>query len=203
MRILKIASSLLTVAMFATSVQAASTEEVIASCNDCHGADGVSSNPDVPTIAGYSETSITDMMLAFVDETRAEVKTKYRHGDTSRQETSMIEIAKALPEEQIEEIAVHYSELEFVAAEQPFDEAQVAAGKKLHKKRCAKCHEDGGSSPDDDAGILAGQWTDYLKQVFADYKSGARGGDEEMIKKINKLSDEQISQLLNYYASLQ
>lgn len=203
MKRLKVATGFLTIALFTASVQAASTEEIIASCNDCHGENGVSTHADVPTIAGFSETSITDMMLAFVDEVRSEVSTKYRHGDTTRAETSMVAIAKELSEEQIEEIAVHYSEQEFVAAAQPFDASVVAAGKKLHKKRCAKCHEDGGSSPDDDAGILAGQWTEFLKQVFADYKSGAREGDEEMIKKINALSDDQISSLLNYYASLQ
>ena len=55
---------------------------------------------------------------------------------------------------------------------------------------CAKCHEKGGSSADDDAGILAGQWTHYLKEQFAAFRSGKRQMDEKMKPKIEKLSEE-------------
>ncbi|WP_371372464.1 c-type cytochrome [Thalassotalea aquiviva] len=195
---------LLTVVLFGvTGHLQASMEDIIASCNDCHGPDGVSQHSDVPTIAGYSEATIYDMMFAFVDQTRKEISSKYRHGDTSRPEKSMVAIAKELTEEQIEALAVHYSQLEFVPAKQEFDAALVSAGEKLHEKQCQKCHEDGGSSPDDDAGILAGQWSDYLRQVFTHYRNDERASEEEMIKKVKELSDQQIDSLIAYYASMQ
>ncbi|OUS26201.1 hypothetical protein A9Q98_11080 [Thalassotalea sp. 42_200_T64] len=187
----------------ATCSNASSIEDKISQCQDCHGKNGVSVDADVPTIAGYSETSLTDMLFAFQDEIRPEIMSKYRHGDTSRAETSMTALSKELREEDIEAIAVYFSEQTFVAATQPFDAALVKKGQRLHDKRCVKCHEDGGSSADDDSGILAGQWSKYLRSTFVHFKSGERESEEEMIKKIKKLSDKQIESLIHYYASLQ
>ena len=74
---------------------------------------------------------------------------------------------------------------------------------KLHENRCVKCHEDGGASADDDAGILAGQWSEYLATTFEHFRKDRREGEEEMVKKVKKLSPEQITSLIHYYASLQ
>ncbi len=71
-------------------------------------------------------------------------------------------------------------------------------------KYCEKCHADGGSSAEDDAGILAGQWQPYLKWTLDDYNSGDREMYKKMAKKMNKMlkkeGDEGITQLLHYYA---
>ncbi len=91
-----------------------------------------------------------------------------------------------------------------VAAVQDFDAEKAAAGKKIHRRECEKCHSDGGSYADDDAGMLAGQWMPYLEQVFADYATGERGMlDEKMKEKIDPLQAESIEALIHYYASLQ
>ena len=44
----------------------------------------------------------------------------------------------------------------------------VAKGAKIYERGCAKCHDEGGALPDDDAGILAGQWLDYLQYSMQD-----------------------------------
>jgi len=182
---------------------AATTEEIITNCNSCHGENGVSTDADIPTIAGYSETSTSDMLFAFIDEVRPARKSKYRHGDLTRAETDMRTIAKELSETQIEEIALHYSEQTYLPAKQTFDAALAAKGKKTHEVRCTKCHDEGGSLADDDAGMLAGQWGPYLEEAFSDYRSGKRDGEEEMLKKLNKLSDAQVAALIHYYKSQQ
>lgn len=176
------------------SSHATTTQELIKDCNECHGANGISTEQDVPTIAGFSETSISDILFSYRDEERPAI---------DRDETNMIKIAQALTEEQIEALALHYSELPFKAAKQDFDPALAKKGAKTHKRQCEKCHEDGGSSPDDDAGILAGQWVPYLTDSFDSYLDGSRVGDEKMLKKLKKLSPEKIEQLKHFYASQQ
>lgn len=182
---------------------AQAVESLTKDCNDCHGKDGVSTNDDIPTIAGLSETVISDMMFAYIDKTRPARTSKYRHGDTERAETDMAKIATALTEDDIAKLAAHYANLSFVVAKQPFNQSLVKKGEKLHDLHCVKCHEDGGSSADDDSGILAGQWTPYLKQAFDDYRSGKRQTEEEMLDKVKELSDNEIAALLSYYASQQ
>lgn len=183
--------------------QAASIDDTITMCNDCHGEKGVSSDSDIPSIAEYSETTIIDMFAAYLDKARIARKSKFRHGDTLHPETDMLSIAKKLSEEDIEALATYYSKQTFIPVKQSFDTALAKQGEKLHEDRCTKCHEEGGSSADDDAGILAGQWMPFLMQSFKDYRSGDRKTEEEMLKKINKLSEEQINSLLHYYASQQ
>lgn len=182
---------------------AITTQELIKDCNSCHGNKGISIERDIPTIAGFSETSINDILFSYRDEERPAIDSKYRSGDITRPETNMVKIAQALTEEQIEALAIYYSELPFKAAKQDFDAALAKKGAKTHKRQCEKCHEDGGSSPDDDAGILAGQWVEYLNASFVSYLDGSRDGDKKMLKKLNKLSPEKIEQLKHFYASQQ
>lgn len=181
----------------------AATQDVIKECMDCHGQDGVSSEPDVPTIAGMSAVYIVDTMVTYVDGDRPALESKYRGGDTSRAPTDMAKIAKQLDEATTEEVAAYFAGKTFVPAKQSFDAAQAEAGAKIHKSGCEKCHEDGGSSPDDDAGFLAGQWMDYLRQTFADYKSGERAMPKKMQPKMDELSDADVEALIHYYGSLQ
>lgn len=183
--------------------QAASIDETIIMCNDCHGDKGVSSNSDIPSIAGYSEATIISMFDVYLDEVRIARKSKFRHGDTQRKETDMLLISKKLSEEDIEALATYYSEQKFIPAKQSFDATLAKIGEKLHEDRCTKCHEDGGTSADDDSGILAGQWMPFLAQSFEDYRAGVRETEDGMLKKVNKLSEEQITALLHYYASQQ
>ena len=190
--------------IFASAItQAASIEDKIIMCDDCHGVKGVSSDSDIPSIAGYSETTIISMFDVYLDELRIARKSKFRHGDTQRPEIDMLSIANELSEEDIEALASYYSEQTFVPAKQEFDAALAKKGEKLHEDRCTKCHEEGGTSADDDTGILAGQWGPYLIQTFKDYRSGDRETEDGMLKKINELSGEQINSLIHYYASQQ
>lgn len=176
----------------------------IEQCNNCHGKDGVSTESDVPTIAGVSPFIIEEYMFEYRDDARPCRESKYRTGDTDRPATDMCTIAKDLSEEEIPEIAEFYGSKRFTAATQDFDAAKAAVGAKLHRRDCEKCHSDGGSYADDDAGMLAGQWMPYLEQVFADYAAGDRGMLEQKMKeKMDPLDAESTSALIHYYGSLQ
>jgi sulfide dehydrogenase cytochrome subunit len=73
----------------------------------------------------------------------------------------------------------------------------------LHKKNCAKCHDENGSLADDDAGILASQWAPYLKYSLMDTHAGTRSMPKKMTKKVKALSDADIDALVHFYASQQ
>ena len=173
-------------------------------CDSCHGKDGVSTESDVPTIAGISAFILEEYMYAYQEEARPCRESEHRSGDTNRPPTDMCAEAKELSEEEIPAIAEYYAGKEFVAAKQPFDAAKAEAGASIHRRDCEKCHSDGGSYADDDASLLAGQWMPYLEQAFADYASGERGMlDDNMQEKMDALDAAAVEALLHYYASLQ
>ena len=173
-------------------------------CNACHGADGVSTESDVPTIAGVSAFVLEEYMFEYRDDARPCPESKYRSGDTGRPATDMCTVAKKLDEDTIAGISEHYAGKPFVPARQEFDAALAEEGTGIHKRECEKCHTDGGSYADDDAGILAGQWMPYLEQVFAQYAAEERGmADDNMKEKIDALDADAIKALLHYYASQQ
>jgi sulfide dehydrogenase cytochrome subunit len=185
-------------------VASAGVDETVKDCNGCHGDAGVSTESDVPTIGGVSPFVLEEYMFEFRDEARPCRESKYRSGDLERTATDMCAVAKALSEAEITELAEYYSGQEFTPAKQEFDAALAAEGSKIHRRDCEKCHSDGGSLAEDDAGMLAGQWMPYLEQVFADYKAGDREMMEDKMKdKIDALDAAAISALIQYYGSLQ
>jgi len=165
-RIISFAISL-TFGLFASASMAGDLEAAVENCNGCHGDNGVSQWTDVPTIAGVPEFVHADALYIFRDEARPCTESKYRQGDTSRAATTMCAVAADLSDEMIDEIAAHYAALPFVAAKQEFDAGLAAAGKAVHEAECDRCHSEGGSNPEDEAGILAGQWMGYLEDTFA------------------------------------
>lgn len=171
----------------------ASTGMLADTCNGCHGTDGASAGPATPTIAGLSEEYFVELMNGFAS---GEIPS-----------TIMGRIAKGYSEGEIKEMAKHFGSKPFVSAKQEFDDSQVKKGAKLHDKYCEKCHADGGTSAEDDAGVLAGQWTPYLTWALADFRSGDREMTKKMKKKVEQMlakeGDEGVQALLNYYASQQ
>ena len=187
-----------------TPIAYADLQTDLETCNSCHGDGGVSMESDVPSIAGMSAFVLEEYMFEYQDAARPCHESKYRSGDTERPATDMCAIAKELGEDQILELAEFYGSKSFVPAKQEFDAALAANGAGIHKRECEKCHSDGGSYADDDAGMLAGQWMPYLEQVFAEYATGERSMMEDKMKdKVDALDAESITALLHYYASLQ
>jgi len=160
-------------------------------CAGCHGTNGSSVGPASPTIAGISKDYFIETMEA------------YKKGE--RPSTIMTRIAKGYTEEEIELMAGFFAKQKFVRQRQKFDSKKAQTGKKLHKKYCEKCHEKGGRSSEDDAGILAGQWEPYLRFTMEDFTSGNRTMEKKMKKKMKALDkshgDKGVDALIHYYAS--
>lgn len=194
---------LISVILISGSLVLAKTPEFIRECMDCHGEKGVSLESDIPTIAGISATFMEETFAAYEYDLRNSVDSKYRLGDTSRPATNMKKIGEKLSAAQVSEAAAYFAALPFVAAKQSFDAEKAKTGEKIHLSKCEKCHAKGGSSPAEDAAILAGQWTPYLRNAAKHILNKTRDVDMQMSRKVEKLSDEEWDALLNYYASQQ
>ncbi len=171
----------------------ASAQMLSVTCEGCHGTDGVSSGPAIPSIAGMSKDYLAEAMEYYVS------------GDTKS--TIMQRIMKGYTEEEIELIAGYFASKKHVPAKQKFDHKMAMKGKKLHEKYCEECHGDGGKNVEDDTGLLAGQWIPYLQYSITDYNNGDRDIGKKMKKKLDALiaenGHEGVEALIQYYASQQ
>lgn len=175
---------------------------LVAPCFECHGMMGVSTASDVPVIAGQPAFFFIDNLLAFQREERPCRETRYRAGDVGRPATDMCRIARELSEDQIQIIAEFFAAREFDYRTQETDPALAGAGAQVHERECSRCHTGGGRNPEDDAGILAGQWMPYLRATLQDYRAGQRISLEEaMQNRMDALSETELEQLVHFYGS--
>lgn len=172
-------------------------------CNGCHGPGGVSESTDVPTLAGFPEFVHVDALYVYQDEARPCAESEYRHGDTSRPAATMCAIAAELSEDDIDELAAAYAELDYVKAKQDFDAGLAEAGKTLHDEHCDKCHSEAGTNADDEAGMLGGQMMGYLATAMAQFVDGSRDQPKKMKEKVDLLSADDVTALVHYYGSIQ
>ncbi len=168
---------------------AADVTGLVEDCLDCHGNAGASKVPGIPIIGGLSAQYIVDSFTAYMDK--------------SRPCNGMCKSTEKLSGEEVKQVADHFASKPFVRANQTFDPGLATKGKRVHALHCKKCHEDGGSSPDDDAGILAGQWMHYMEGQFEDYATGRRYMPKKMKQKMDKISGEDTKALIHYYGSFQ
>jgi len=174
----------------ASQLQAAATATMLAdTCAGCHGTDGASNGPATPSIAGNSETYMVDTMMAF------------KSGE--RPSTVMGRIAKGYSEEEFKLMGSYFAKQPIAKTSQDLNDTKVAAGSKLFGKNCEKCHDEKGGLADDDSGILASQWLPYLQYSMVDFKAGSREMAKKMKKKVDKLSDDELAALLQFFASQQ
>ena len=195
------------------SAESASAEMLSNTCLGCHGPNGISVGPATPTISGMSEIYIIGAMLAYKydndeDKVDAIIEADIELEDVeyfARTSTVMDRISKGYSEVEIKLIAKHFANLPFEAAKQDADAGQADSGAKLHEMHCEKCHEDGGSSAEDDAGVLAGQWVPYLEYTMADFASGDRDMPKKMKKQMEEAhaasGDDAIRDLIQFYAN--
>jgi sulfide dehydrogenase cytochrome subunit len=170
-------------------------------CAACHGAGGVSQNPLVPTLAGQPYTLIEDNLLAFRAGKRSCSPQRADGSPSAVLAETMCGHVQQLSHGEIATLADYYSGLDFVAAEQRFEDDSVARGAEIHRQAgCNRCHADGGRET---LGMLAGQWTPFLRRALEAVRTGARRGPKMMNEPLRQLDDGDVEALLNYYASQQ
>jgi cytochrome c553 len=165
-----------------------STIALADNCAICHGTDGVSGGPSMPTITGFGKDYFIRTMTAYQTDARAS--------------NIMGLIARGYTEDQINLLADHFSNKSFVAAEQQFDINVVRRGWHIHKDRCVDCHSEGGRNKTLTGTILAGQWQTYLEATMMDYRAGRSSNiPADMAKQFEGLDNSSITALATYYAA--
>ena len=97
-QILATASALILVVSANTAIaggNAAAGKSKAATCNACHGANGISAVPTYPNLAGQKEAYLVKQMKAFKDG--------------SRKDPTMNAMAKPLSDDDMANIAAHYA----------------------------------------------------------------------------------------------
>ena len=172
-------------------------------CLACHGAGGASQDSSIPTIGGYSAKYIVDSLGNFKKKLRPCADVTVPSGPKKGTKSDMCKVVAELSAAELEATARYLAGRKFVRAKQPFDATKAAKGQSVYGKLCRRCHEDGGSSPDEDNGILAGQWTPYLKGQLVAFRAGKRTIDDKMKARLEKVSAEDEEALLHFFASQQ
>jgi len=181
---------------------AADVNKLVEECADCHGKNGASTEADIPIIGGYSVEFLTNNLQAYKDKERFCPETKYRTGSKKGTKTDMCQIAKGMNENDIKQIAQHFSKQPFVRAKQKFDADLAKKGKQVHDQYCEKCHSEGGTVAEDDAGMPAGQWIPYLRHAFDEFYSGKRPVVKKMKVKLDEINKNDVEALINFYGSI-
>lgn len=173
-------------------------------CNTCHGPAGESPSRNYPTLSGQSAKYIMKMMLDYQVG---------RRWEDHKQSEIMVKLANTMDDQKIADIAEFY-------AGQPRNAwgfaqpVQQGAAKSIAQLvmlgddsrmiiGCATCHGAAGEG----SGIipaLAGQVPEYFKRATKAFRSDNRLNDvNELMRQIaDRLTDEEIDAMADYYASL-
>ena len=165
---------------------------LVNNCAACHGTDGYSSGPGIPSIAGMNKNYLISTMKA------------YRTGE--RASSVMSRIAKGYTDTQIERMADYLAKLPYKANQQTTDAALVARGKAVHESNCQFCHAGTGNDATFTKTLLDGQWSTYLHATLEDYYAGRNQNvPVEMANQMKNLKplfgDDVLLALAQYYAS--
>ncbi len=155
-------------------------------CAACHGPDGNSTNPQIPSIAGQPKLFLENQLILFREELR--------------KSEQMAPVVKGLKDPEIIKLAEHFSKLPAkVMDTAPADPAMVKQGTARAKQlRCGICHL-ADFSGQNQIPRLAGQREAYLDSEMRAYRDGKRtGGDTIMAAALYGVSDADIKALAHY-----
>ena len=160
-----------------------------ASCVGCHGVNGNSSMPGVPSLAAQNSRYIY-LQLRDFQEGR-------RHNDM------MTPMTTGLSRDDMKEIAAYFSEQKLSSKNFKADPAKAKLGQaKADETLCAMCHL-GEFVGQNEIPKVAGQNYDYVVKTLKDFKAKNRTNDAgNMTSVASTLSDVDIENLAHYIAGL-
>jgi cytochrome c553 len=180
MRVVLAAATLVAVA--AVPAAAADPGEKLAPCLACHGADGQSQTPEVPSL-GAQNAPYTLIQL-------------YLFREKQRRFAVMNEAAKGLSDDDLRNLSDAIAKLPAPRPSGDADPARMERGRALATRyRCNACHRQDFVGQENVPRIAA-QREDYLVKTLRDYKSRARiGYDATMAEALEPVSGDEIADL--------
>ena len=165
-------------------------QDRIATCKGCHGPDGNSVTPGVPSLAGQPKIFLENQMILFREELR--------------RSPVMTPILAGIKDPEIIGLAEHFSKLPGKpVAQEPAEKALMEKGRLLGRKlRCNVCHVSNYHGQKQ-MPRLAGQREEYLQSEMLAYRDGKRsGGDTIMAAALYGVKDEEIRALAHFLSRL-
>lgn len=169
-------------------------------CAACHAADGNSTAPNYPKIAGQHEGYLVSQLQGF------------KNGQ--RKDPSMAPMAAPLSEQDMLDISAYFASQ--TSTQGSANEELVEAGEKIYRggnmetglPACTACHgpQGNGNAPAHYP-TLGGQHAQYTKKQLVDFKAGNRGSDTNpnsviMRQIAKKMTEEEMAAVAEYIAGL-
>ncbi len=153
-------------------------------CKKCHNSDGISDDPEIPSIAGQRATYLYKQLH------------DYKAG--IRENRDMKKATRKMSDEDMVHVAAWYNSL------QPAP--MVGGTPLLQVKICDSCHDKDIVEKDGDievAPVLTGQVPQYLEAAMAQFRTSDRSNDlfDRMQSVSHKLTEDEIKALALYYGS--
>jgi cytochrome c553 len=174
------------------AADAAAGKEKAKVCVACHGENGVSAMPGIPSLAGQQDQFIQWQLVFF------------RSG--RRPNPAMAPLVADLTDEDVRNLGAYFASLPYstkTTTQTP--NAELAAkGKTIAgQHRCASCHT-ASFRGERAAAAIADQREDYLVKALTDYRSATRPsiGVAAMTEAAAGLSDDDIAAVSHYLATL-
>ncbi len=164
------------------------TEDLARTCNACHGVNGVSVGPSMPSIGGLPESYLKNIMTQWKSDERYSA-TMGRH-------------FKGYTEAELAALATYFSKLPYVPVVQAGDAKAVARGKEA-TERCETCHGATGGQPDDnETPKINGQWAQYMEMELMKYRTDSvKMPHKKMRGNAKKLADDDVANAAHFYAA--
>jgi cytochrome c553 len=153
-------------------------------CIKCHGKDGNSDAPGMPSLSAQDPEYFVAAMNA------------YRDGD--RAHKLMKKLVTPLDQASISQMGVFYA-VQVPTQTQTQGEGDANAGGQ-GAESCANCHGADGNATGSDMPTLAGQDARYFIKAMAAYRDGERQ-HEGMFNAANELSESELQNLATFYAA--
>ena len=172
-------------------------------CAACHGADGNSTIPANPNLAGQHASYLLKQLNNF--------KASADGKPALRQNAVMNGMAAPLSEAEVKALAQYFSK-QTLKPDVAKDDKLVTQGRKLWRAgdlkkgipACAGCHGVAGAGLPAQYPTLAGQHTDYVIAQLKQFREGTRANDPEGVMRTiaAKMTDPQMAAVAEYAAGL-
>jgi len=165
-------------------------KERISACFGCHGENGQSQNPDIPSLGAQQPFYVTVQLVMFRERLRAYAP--------------MNDAAKGLSDDDVRGIADFVAKLPPPAPPAaPLDQDRIARARALvQQNHCDICHTSNFAGQQN-VPRIADQRQDYLIKALRGYKDNSRHGyDATMAETMASVSDDQILDLAYYLSQM-
>jgi len=170
-------------------------------CAACHGADGNSTSPANPKLAGQHADYLYKQLVNFVPKEGAK--------EAERANAVMMGFAMQLSDEDRRNLAAFYAS----QAKKPSaakSKESVELGQSIYRAgipgkqvpSCAGCHGPTGAGIPAQYPRLSGQWAEYTESQLVQFRGGQRKNSAQMTAIAARMSDAEIKAVADYVAGL-